>query len=141
VLRAEPLEQRAVVGEVLDVEGDGLAEMAFELGFALANPAGDVEERGGAVAGEGEDGVDEGVGFDEGAIEIDAEGTRGDEAALVRGGGLGDGLGRDRSVLRYDGKTARKPCKVAYRHYTVSRIRPDIASHGVSLRGKAGRML
>jgi hypothetical protein len=89
---------------VLDVEGDGLGEMALELGFALGDPAGDVEERGGVVAGEGEDGVDEGIGFDEGAVEIDTEGGGAGEAALAREGGLGNGFGRDRSVLRYDGK-------------------------------------
>ena len=37
-------------------------------------PAGKFEQEGGMLAGEGEGGVDEGVGFDQGAVEVDAEG-------------------------------------------------------------------
>jgi len=66
--------------------------MAFKGGFALDEPAGDFEERRGAVAGYGEGGVAEGVGFDEGAIEIDAKHWVDGE----RWEGVGGGGGRDR---------------------------------------------
>jgi hypothetical protein len=47
--------------------------MALKGGFALGQPAGEVQEGGGMMAGEGERGVDEGVRLDEGTVEIDAE--------------------------------------------------------------------
>ena len=67
------LEEFAVVGEVGDVELDGVGEMAFEGGFALDEPAGNVQQRGGVMAGDGEGGVVQGVGLDEGSVQVDAE--------------------------------------------------------------------
>ena len=67
------LKEFAVVGEVGDVELDGAGEVALEGGFALEEPAWEVQERGRPVAGEGEGGVVEGVRFDEGPIQIDAK--------------------------------------------------------------------
>ena len=51
--------------------------MLLEGGFALGQPAGDFEESGWVLAAEREDGVYEGVGFDEGSVEIDAKGNYG----------------------------------------------------------------
>ncbi len=87
VLQLEVAEQRLVVGEVGDVERDGGGDVALEGGLAPGEPAGDGEERAGVLAGEREDGIDEGVGFDEGAVEVDAEGQAGGEL------GVGERLG------------------------------------------------
>ena len=67
------LKEFAVVGEVGDVEVDGVGKMAFEGGFALEEPAGKLQQSGWVMAGDGEGGVVEGVGFDEGSIQVDAE--------------------------------------------------------------------
>jgi len=45
----------------------------LEGGLALSEPAWDLQDGTGILACEGEDGIDEGVGFDEGSVEIDAE--------------------------------------------------------------------
>ncbi len=94
VLLLKILKEFAVVGEVGDVELNGIGEMALEGGFALEEPAGEAEERGGVMAGDGEGGVVEGVGFDEGSVEVDAE-DRG-EAGRRRRGEAGCGGGRNR---------------------------------------------
>ena len=47
VLLLKILKKFAVVGEMGDVELDGSGEVAFEGGFALGEPAGDIEERSG----------------------------------------------------------------------------------------------
>jgi hypothetical protein len=52
-LLLEILEEFAVVGEVGNVELNCLGEVAFEGGFALGEPAGDAQERGWTVAGDG----------------------------------------------------------------------------------------
>ena len=89
--------------------------MAFESGFALEEPAGDTEQRGGWWRASGEGGVDEGVGFDESAVQIDAERT-GRAAGSSAGAGVSqkssfltsksgdyrtrkDTIGQDRSIL------------------------------------------
>jgi hypothetical protein len=51
--------------------------MFFEGCFALTEPAGDLQEGFGVVACDGECRVMEGVGLDEGSIEIDAEHRQG----------------------------------------------------------------
>jgi hypothetical protein len=67
--------------------------MAFEGGFALEEPAGEAQERCRVVAGYGESGVVEGVRFDEGAVQVDAE----DWIDAERREGVdGGGGGRDR---------------------------------------------
>ena len=48
------LEEFAVVGEVGDVEVDGLGEVLLEGGLSLEEPAGKIEKGGGVVAGYGE---------------------------------------------------------------------------------------
>ena len=60
--------------------------MALKGGFALGQPAGEVQEDGGMMAGEGERGVDEGVRLDEGTVEVDAERRK---RGCVECGGLG----------------------------------------------------
>ena len=55
------LEEFAVVGEMGDVELDGLGEVVLEGGFTLEEPAGEFEEGGGVVAGDGEGGIVESV--------------------------------------------------------------------------------
>jgi hypothetical protein len=56
-----------------DIELDDVGKVAFKGGFALEEPARDVEERGGMVADNGKCGVVKGVRFDEGPVEIDAK--------------------------------------------------------------------
>ena len=73
VLLLKILKEFAVIGEMGDVELDGGGEMAFEGGFALEEPAGEVQEGSRVVAGEGERRVMKGIGLDEGAVEVDAE--------------------------------------------------------------------
>jgi hypothetical protein len=67
------LKEFAVVREMGDVELDGVGEMAFEGGFALGEPARDVQERCRMMAGDRESGVVKGVRLDEGPVEVDAE--------------------------------------------------------------------
>ena len=69
----EVLEELAVVGEVGDIELDGGGEVAFEGSFSLNEPAWEPQERCGFVTGERQGRVDEGVGLDEGSVEVDAE--------------------------------------------------------------------
>ena len=90
VLVEEEFEQRLVVGEVLDVEGDGRGDVLFEGGLALGEPAGDLEQGARVLADEGEHRIDEGVGLDEGSVEVDAE------------RGLG-GVGHDMSLSQITG--------------------------------------
>ena len=59
--------------------------MLLEGGFALEQPARELEQAGRMVAGESEGGVDEGVGFDEGAVEVDAERWERNGSELVDG--------------------------------------------------------
>gem|GEM_PF-6682022 len=61
VLLLKVLEQFAVVGEMGDVELDGVGDVAFKRGFTLHEPAGKLEEIGGTVAGEEEGGIDESI--------------------------------------------------------------------------------
>jgi hypothetical protein len=70
------LKEFAVVGEMDDIELDGVGQVTFEGSFALNEPAGDVEERCRAVAGDGEGGIVQGVRLDEGPIQVDAEHRR-----------------------------------------------------------------
>jgi len=64
VLLLKILKEFAVIGEVGDVQIDGGGEVPFEGCLALEEPAGEFEEVGGVVPGEGQGGVDEGIGFD-----------------------------------------------------------------------------
>ena len=78
VLLLKILKEFVVVREVSDVELNGGGEVALEGSFALEDPGGDFEEGGRMVAGNGERGVVQGVGLDEGTVEVDAEdGERG----------------------------------------------------------------
>jgi hypothetical protein len=81
----EELEHLAVVGKVGDVELDGCGEVAFEGRFALGEPAGKLKKRCRFVTGEGQGRVDERVGFDECAIEVDTERRHGSWGELVDG--------------------------------------------------------
>jgi hypothetical protein len=47
--------------------------MVFQGGFALEEPAGQLQEGGRMVTGDGKCGVMQGVRLDEGAVEVDAE--------------------------------------------------------------------
>ena len=58
---------------MLDVQRDGLRDVALERGFAFADPAGDLEQAGGVLACQREHGVHQGVRFHQRAVEIDAE--------------------------------------------------------------------
>lgn len=54
VLLLEELEEFAVVGQVDDIELDGGGDVALESGLALAEPARELQEQRGVLAGEGE---------------------------------------------------------------------------------------
>ena len=54
VLLLKILKEFAVIGEVGDVELNGVGEVALEGGFALKEPAGEFEQSGGMMAGDGE---------------------------------------------------------------------------------------
>src|ERR1700761_4521208 len=56
-----------------DVELDGGGEVTLECGFSLEQPGGQFQKGCRVVAGDGECGVVQGVGLDEGAVEVDAE--------------------------------------------------------------------
>ncbi len=60
VLLLKILKEFAVVGEMGDVELDGGGEVAFEGGLSLEEPAGEFQQGGGVMAGEGERRVDAG---------------------------------------------------------------------------------
>jgi hypothetical protein len=68
VLLLQILKEFAVVGEVRDIQGDGGGEMPFKGGFALEEPAGELKQVCGMMAGQGERRVDEGIGLDQGAV-------------------------------------------------------------------------
>jgi hypothetical protein len=89
------LKEFAVVGEMGDVELDGIGEMTLEGSFALKEPAGDAEKRCRVLPGYGEGGVIKGVRFDEGPVEVDAQ--DGVDADRWRGGeAWGGGLNRQK---------------------------------------------
>ena len=71
------LKEFAVVGEMDDIELDGVGQVAFEGSFALNEPARDIDERTGVVAGDGEGGIVKGVRLDERSIQVDAERRQG----------------------------------------------------------------
>jgi len=73
VLLLKILKEFPVVGEVGYVELYDASEMVFKGGFALEEPAGELQQRGWMMAGDGEGGVVEGVRLDEGSIQVDAE--------------------------------------------------------------------
>ncbi len=73
VLLLKILKEFAVVGEVGYVQLYGVGEVAFEGGFALEEPAGEVQEGGRAVTRNGECRIMKGVRLDEGSVEVDAE--------------------------------------------------------------------
>jgi hypothetical protein len=62
-----------------DIEPYRIGQVAFEGGFTLDEPAGDVEERGWVVAGYGEGGIVKGVRLDERSIQVDAERRQGSD--------------------------------------------------------------
>ena len=73
VLLLKILKEFAVVGEVGYVQLHDGGEVAFEGGFALEEPAGEIEEGSRVVAGNGKCRIMKGVRLDEGAVEVDAE--------------------------------------------------------------------
>jgi hypothetical protein len=89
------LKEFAIVGEMGDVELDGIGEMTLEGSFALKEPAGDAEERCGALPGDGEGGVIEGVRLDQGPVEVDAK-DRVDADRWRGGEAWGRGLNRQK---------------------------------------------
>jgi hypothetical protein len=97
VLLLEELEEFAIVGEMSDIQLDGAGDVALEGGFALEEPAGEFEEVGWALAGEDERGVVESVGFDQRAIEVDAER---EQPVILRGGSRGGHEGESFLICR-----------------------------------------
>ena len=71
MLQAEPLQKGTVVGKVLDVKTYSSTEMAFEFGFTLCDPTGNLKYLTGVLTRQSEHAVDESVRFDQRSIEID----------------------------------------------------------------------
>src|SRR5260370_36380613 len=71
------LKEFAVVGEMGDVELDGVGQVTFEGSFTLDQPAGNIDERPRAVTGDGEGGIVKGVRLDERSVQVDAERRQG----------------------------------------------------------------
>jgi hypothetical protein len=60
---------------MLDIQSDGRCYMTFKRSLALQEPTGNLEQMEWALAGDGEDRVDEGIGFYEGAVQVYAKGA------------------------------------------------------------------
>jgi hypothetical protein len=84
-------DEDAVVRKVADVEGDAGADLSFDCGFATEEPEGKLQRVEGAAAHQEEQGVHEGVAFDQGAVQIDAERTPGHGGRQLLNGGLSQG--------------------------------------------------
>jgi hypothetical protein len=74
VLLLEVFEELAVIGQMCDVERDRLGNKFFEGGFAADERSRQAEEATRMGTGQHEERIDEGVGFDQRAVEIDVEG-------------------------------------------------------------------
>jgi hypothetical protein len=72
----EKQKKLAIVGQVRDVKVDVACDKGFEGGFAVHEAPGKAEEQQRPGPSQNEEGVDEGIGFDEGSIEVDAERLR-----------------------------------------------------------------
>jgi hypothetical protein len=72
-LRHQVLEQWAIVGQVLDIEGDARGDFALETGLAAQGPERRFESLQRASADEQQQRVDQRVRLDEGAVKVDAE--------------------------------------------------------------------
>jgi hypothetical protein len=86
-LLLQVLEEFAVVGKMNNIELYRVGKVAFECRFALHEPTGNVEQRAGMVAGDGEGGIVESVRLDERSIQVDAERRQGGDVEF--GGGNG----------------------------------------------------
>lgn len=73
LLLLKVLQKFAVVREVGYVQLNSARDVLLQGRFALGEPSGETEESGGMMPGQGESGVGERVGFDERAVEVDAE--------------------------------------------------------------------
>ena len=96
MLLLEEGEQGPVIGQVRYVQRNGLGDIRLERGFAVEQAAGQAEKAAGMGAEQDQEGVDESVGFDEGAVEIDAEGRKRFEGGVqlnIFGGRAGAGSG------------------------------------------------
>ena len=69
----EVFDDGAVVRQMAYVEGDASADFGFEGGFAAEDPERKLQRRQGAAAHQKQQRVHQGVTFDQGAIQIDAE--------------------------------------------------------------------
>jgi hypothetical protein len=78
VLLLKILEKFAIVREMGDVKGDGSGQVALQGCFTLEEPAGEFEQFRRVVAGQCERRIDEGIGFDQGSVQIDTEGVEAD---------------------------------------------------------------
>ncbi len=56
-----------------DIEFDVAGDESLEGGFAVHEAAREAEEQAGPGSGQDEERVDEGIGFDEGSVQVDAE--------------------------------------------------------------------
>ena len=81
------LKEFAIVGEVGDVELDGVGQVVFESGFALEEPAGKLQKGHGMMTGYGEGRVVKSVRLNESPIKVDAEDREGGCAGRRRGDG------------------------------------------------------
>jgi len=81
------LKEFAIVGEVGDVELDGVGQVVFESSFALEEPAGKLQKGHGMMTGYGEGRVVKSVRLNESPIKVDAEDREGGCAGRRRGDG------------------------------------------------------
>ena len=68
VLLLKKSENSAVIGQVRYIQRDGLGDVSLECGFAVKQRAGEAEQPVGPIAQQGQQGVNERIGFDEGAV-------------------------------------------------------------------------
>ena len=84
LLLLKEMQQLAVVRQMRDVEGHGTGDVCLECGTAMEQAARQGKKAGRMRAHQDQQGVDEGVGFDEGSVEVDQRGRR---AAMLGCGG------------------------------------------------------
>ena len=76
MLLPEVFEKLLIVGQMCNVKRGDLRDLALEGGLAGGDPAGEFEDGAGTLTGENDDGIDQRIGLDQGAVEVDAEGFR-----------------------------------------------------------------
>jgi hypothetical protein len=92
-----------------DIEGDASTDFSFEGGFAAEDPEGKLQRGEGAAAYQQEQRIQERVAFDEGTVQVNAEGPAGDvRSQLLKGrlvqGDLSHGFAYKPSEQNHNGR-------------------------------------